>query len=191
MKATLAAAILLLAAAPAIAQEAPHEDAPRDGGWSVRWDEHPEVEWSGRLRAEFRARIQGDNRASRAAVDDGDGDGFDVGRRRVAGDGTIGRVLDFQVEREIEHADPWRDVFVNYRALRAAQIQAGQFKIPFGLEETTSGSNLDFMYRSIVSTRLAPGRDNGVMLHGRVGGRALRRENGGVSAHRDTTPPQG
>jgi phosphate-selective porin OprO and OprP len=191
MRAIQAAAILLLAAAPAIAQEAPSEEAPRDGGWSVRWNEHPEVEWSGRLRAEFRARIQGDNRASRAAVDQGEGDGFDVGRRRVAVDGTIGRVLDFQIEREIEETDPWRDVFVNYRALRAAQIQAGQFKIPFGLEETTSGANLDFMYRSIVSTRLAPGRDNGVMLHGRVGGRSLGYEIGVFAHDGDNARPKG
>jgi phosphate-selective porin len=66
--------------------------------------------------------------------------------------------------------------------MRGAQIQGGQFKIPFGLEETTSAGNLDFIYRSIVSTRLAPGRDRGTMLHGRVADRMLRYEVG-VFAH--------
>ena len=178
-----AAAIVLLAAMPVAAQEAPDSAAtPRDGAWSVRWDDHPEIEWSGRLRVEFRARLQGDSRASRAAVERVEGDAFDVGRRRIGIAGEIGGAVDFQIEREIEGAAPWRDVYVNYRPMRGAQIQAGQFKIPFGLEETTSAGSLAFMYRSIVSTRLAPGRDRGTMLHGRVASRAVRYEIG-VFAH--------
>ena len=105
-----------------------------------------------------------------------------MGRRRIGVDGEIARAVDFQIEREIERANPWRDVYANYRPMRGAQIQAGQFKIPFGLEETTGGGNLDFIYRSIVSTRLAPGRDDGVMLHGRVGRRRLGYEIG-IFAH--------
>jgi phosphate-selective porin OprO/OprP len=186
------AAIVLLVAMPAAAQEAPAEAAaPRDGRWSVRWDNHPEVEWSGGLRMEFRARLQGDSRASRAAVERGDGDRFDVGRRRVGVDGEIGPALDFQIEGEIERTNPWRDVYVNYRPMRGAQIQAGQFKIPFGLEETTSGGNLDFIYRSIVSTRLAPGRDGGVMLHGRVARRTVGYEMGIFAHDGDNARPKG
>ncbi len=186
------AAIALLASMPATAQEAPADAAaPRDGGWSVRWDDHPEVEWSGRLRVELRARLQGDSRASRAAVERGDGDRFDVGRRRIGVDGAIGRAVDFQIEREIEKTNPWRDAYANYRPLRGAQVQAGKFKIPFGLEETTSGGNLDFIYRSIVSTRLAPGRDGGVMLHGRVARRALGYEMGIFAHDGDNARPKG
>jgi phosphate-selective porin OprO and OprP len=173
---------VLLVAMPAAAQETPDPAAPREGGWSVRWDDHPEIDWSGRLRVEFRARVQTDGRASRAAIERADGDSFDVGRRRVGVAGEIGGALEFQVERELEDAVPWRDVYVNYRPMRGAQIQAGQFKIPFGLEETTSGGSLAFMYRSIVSTRLAPGRDRGTMLHGRVARRTIGYEVG-VFAH--------
>ncbi len=175
-------AVVLVAAMPAAAQQSPEAAPPRDGEWSVRWADHPEVEWSGRLRVEFRARLQGDSRASRAAVERLDGDPFDIGRRRVGIAGEIGGTLEFQIERELEDSVPWRDVYVNYRPTRGLQLQAGQFKIPFGLEETTSSSNLDFIYRSIVSTRLAAGRDRGTMLHGRLASRTLGYEIG-VFAH--------
>jgi phosphate-selective porin len=175
--------LVLLVAIPAAAQEAPgNARTLRDGGWSVRWADHPEVEWSGRLRVEFRARLQGDSRVSRAAVERGDGDAFDVGRRRVGVAGEISRTVEFQLEGELQKSDPWRDAYVNYRPIRSAQIQAGRFKIPFGLEETTGGGNLEFIYRSIVSTRLAPGRDRGTMLHGRVAGRRIGYEIG-IFAH--------
>jgi phosphate-selective porin OprO and OprP len=177
------AAIVLLAAMPVAAQEPPDRaPAPADGTWSVRWNDHPEIEWAGRLRVEFRARVQIDGRASRAAVERVEGDPFDVGRRRIGIAGEIGNAVDFQIERELEDTEPWRDVYLNFRPAREAQIQAGQFKVPFGLEETTSTGNLAFIYRSIVSTRLAPGRDRGTMLHGRVAGRTLRYELG-VFAH--------
>jgi phosphate-selective porin OprO/OprP len=171
-------AVALVAAMPASAQQSPETAPPRKGEWNVRWDDHPEVEWSGRLRVEFRARLQGDSRASHAAVERLEGDPFDVGRRRVGIAGEIGRTLEFQIERELDDSVPWRDVYVNYRPARGLQLQAGQFKIPFGLEETTSSSNLDFMYRSIVSTRLAAGRDRGTMLHGRLAGRTVGYEIG-------------
>ena len=192
MKCSRAALIALCLATPAAAQEAPSPAAaPRDGGWSFTWDDHPQVEWSGKLRVEFRARLQDDRRASLAAVKRGDGDSFDVGRRRVGVAGDIGGTVDFQIEGEIERADPWRDVFVNFRPLRGAQIQAGQFKIPFGLEETTGGGGLDFMYRSIVSARLAPGRDRGTMLHGRVARRTLGYEIGIFAHDGDNARPSG
>jgi len=187
-----AAAIVLLVTTPATAQERETvSSAPHDGGWSFRWDEHPTVEWSDRVRAEFRARIQGDSRVSRAAVERGDGDTFDVGRRRLGVAGEIGRDIDFQVEREIEKASPWRDVFVNYHRMRSAQIQIGRFKVPFGLEETTSSGRLEFIYRSIVSDRLAPGRDDGVMLHGRVVRRTLGYEVGIFEHDGDNARPKG
>ncbi len=40
--------------------------------------------------------------------------------------------------------------------------------MPFSLDENTSATKLDFVYRSRIATLLAPGRDLGVMVHGRV-----------------------
>ena len=47
----------------------------------------------------------------------------------------------------------------------ALQVRAGQFKMPFSLEELGSSRYLDFQERSIVN-RLVPGRERGIMLHG-------------------------
>ena len=113
---------------PAAAQESPEAAPPREGEWSVRWDDHPEVEWSGRLRVEFRARLQGDSRASRAAVERLEGDAFDIGRRRIGIAGEIGGTLEFQIERELEDSVPWRDVYVNYRPTRGAAASGGSIQ---------------------------------------------------------------
>src|SRR5262245_21931778 len=141
--------ILLAAAAPAAAQ-------------------HPSVQVGDRFRIDFRAGFQGDFRRSEAPMVDEDEDGgLDIARRRIGVEGQIGRILDFEVEYEIGGAE-WRDVFVNYRHSKAVQLRAGAFKVPFGFEANTSATNLDFIYRSRVSSRLAPGRDRGVTVHGKV-----------------------
>ncbi len=103
-----------------------------------------------------------------AAFIDNDTSRFDIARRRIGVEGEIGNVADFQIEREFADRRPWRDVYLNYRGLDRVQLQAGQFKLPFGLDENTSSTNLDFVYRSRAA-RLSPGRDPGLMAHGRVG----------------------
>ena len=75
--------------------------------------------------------------------------------------------VDYQVEYELG-AHEWRDVYLDYRQFKPVQVRAGIFKLPFGLDENTSPTNLDFIYRSRISSRLAPGRDRGVAVHGRV-----------------------
>ncbi len=65
-------------------------------------------------------------------------------------------------------SNEWRDVYLDYRQFKAVQVKAGTFKLPFGLEENTSSTNLDFIYRTRISSRLAPGRDRGMAVHGRV-----------------------
>jgi phosphate-selective porin OprO/OprP len=67
---------------------------------------------------------------------------------------------------------------VNFRRFRNFQIKAGKFKIPFGQDQLTSSMNLDFVYRSRIGRQLAPGRDSGFMLHGRLFERGLRYEAG-------------
>jgi phosphate-selective porin OprO/OprP len=118
------------------------------------------------LRVDFRARFQGDVRKSEAPIRGDEDGGLDIARRRVGIDGQAGHV-GFQVEYEVG-AHEWRDVYVDYRQFKPAQVRAGIFKVPFGLEENTSATNLDFIYRARISSRLAPGRDRGVSVHGRV-----------------------
>jgi phosphate-selective porin OprO/OprP len=118
-------------------------------------------EW---LRLDFRARVQADVR--RAASDDKDTD-IDIARRRVGVEGRVAKVLAFEVDYELSDRE-WRDLFVDYRPMKPLQVRAGTFKMPFGLEANTSATNLDFIYRARISSRLAPGRDTGVLLHGKL-----------------------
>lgn len=139
--------LIVLAAVPAAAQ-------------------HPSITAGDWLRVDFRARFQGDLRKSEAPMRGDEDGGLDVGRRRIGVDGRVGHV-DYQVEYELG-AHEWRDVYLDYRQFKPVQVRAGIFKLPFGLDENTSATNLDFIYRSRISSRLAPGRDRGIALHGRV-----------------------
>jgi phosphate-selective porin OprO/OprP len=147
-------ALGLCVALPASAQAQP----------AFTWNDHPSVRAGDWLRVDFRARVQSDFR--RSPIEDPKDDG-EVARRRVALEGRVAGMVDYQIEYEIGSHE-WRDVYVDYRQFKPAQVQAGTFKVPFGLEETTSITKLDFVYRSRISTRLAPGRDRGVMLHGKL-----------------------
>ena len=94
--------------------------------------------------------------------------------RRLQIEGTLFKRLDFEVSREFgDPEEPERDTFANYRFTRAVELRGGQFKVPFGRDALTGGGNLDFVYRSLLGRHLAPGRDLGVMAHGRVAGRRV------------------
>jgi phosphate-selective porin OprO and OprP len=154
-----------------------------------RWDDHPSLRLGRGTQVDFRLRLQGDVRASDAALPDRDPgddgfDGLDVARRRVGLDGEILNLFDYQVERELaEDNDPWRDVYLNYKQFRFAQVQGGKFKMPFSMDENTSPTNLDFIYRSRAASLLAPGRDRGLMFHGRLFERARLGYEVGVFEH--------
>jgi phosphate-selective porin OprO and OprP len=143
--------------------------------------QHPSITAGHWLRIDFRARFQGDLRRSEAPIRGDEDGGLDIARRRVGVEGRVGRMLDYQAEYELG-AHEWRDVYLDYRQFKAVQVRAGIFKLPFGLDENTSATNLNFVYRSRISSRLAPGRDRGVSVHGRVLKNVVSYE-GGVFAH--------
>ena len=87
--------------------------------------------------------------------------------------------LEFALSGELTDVEePERDAFVNVRAARTLELRAGRFKLPFGRDALTGGSNLDFVFRSLAGRQLSPGRDVGVMAHGRLFGRFLAYEAG-------------
>jgi phosphate-selective porin len=137
------------------------------------WAEHPTLRF-GPVTLALRARFQTDFRRSDAPFEND----FEVALKRVGVDGEIGNVLHFEVDRELDDPDKWKDVLVNYRQFDAVQLQAGKFKVPFGLDQTTSITNQSLVYRSLAGQRLAPARDKGVMVHGRVVNRTIRYELG-------------
>ena len=165
--------------APVVLQ-APAPRAPaRD--IEFRWRDHPQVR-NGRLfRVDFIGKFQWDARD--AGDDPSDFDNFEIHRVRVAIEGELFNRVQFAVERELterESDDPatrkksaWKDVYVDANITDAVQVRGGKFKIPFGLEQLTGISNLDFVYRSLNASYLAPARDVGVAAHGRMFDRGL------------------
>jgi phosphate-selective porin len=147
----------------------------REGG-VFRMGDAPSLRLGDQLRVDLHVRVQADVRFR----DDSDaaGDRFTWGNRRIGIDGTLFKRLEFQIERELSTDDPWRDVFADVRVHRALRIRAGHFKVPFSMERTTSAFNLDFIARAAAVTDIAPGRETGIMLHGRGLRRLLEYEFG-------------
>jgi len=90
--------------------------------------------------------------------------------------------------------EPWREAWVGYQQFTFARAKYGLFKIPFSVDENTGATNLDFAYRSLAASALAPGRDQGWMLHGQVYNHAFGYEYGvfehdGHNAHLGGTDP--
>ena len=160
----------LLGAVCASAQQPPADQPDRDptDGWHFRWAEHPRLE-SRHVRLDFRAQMYGMNVASDGPIRGARADALDIPRRRIGIDGAIGGRVSFQAEAELETDDAVRDLYLNYRAGRALQARGGRFKLPFGLEENTPNAKLEFVKRTMMSNRLAPGRGDGVMVYGRMG----------------------
>jgi phosphate-selective porin OprO/OprP len=143
---------------------------------------HPTFSIGDHISLDFTARVESDLRLATPDIglDSSDQQWQD---RRIGVEGTAFKRIKFEVSRELgddfEAAEglsiktPWRDAYADIRIARAFSVEAGRFKIPFGYEALTGESNLDFAYRSLVGRVLSPGRDAGVMAHGRVAGRLL------------------
>jgi phosphate-selective porin OprO and OprP len=132
----------------------------------------------GEFRADLHVRLHFDFRALDSDPDVAPDD-FDFRRFRVSLEGRIYDDLEYEVDvSALDSENPWRDVFLNYRKFRPVQVQGGKFKVPFGLDQLTSEFSNNFIERSLIGTQIAPGRDKGVMVHGRVAGDRLRYQGG-------------
>jgi phosphate-selective porin OprO and OprP len=188
----LLAAFLALTPVPAAAQLLPTaaagtmpvrppvvEDTPFKALRFV-WRDHPSVRAGRNFRIDFQAKSQWDGR--RPGDEPADFDTYELHRARVGVDGELFRHIEFSLERELTEREAdtgsssksaWKDAYVEANYTRVAQVRVGKFKIPFGLEQLTGISNLDFVYRSLSASYLAPARDVGVMVHGRFFDRGL------------------
>jgi len=131
------------------------------------WDDRPSLRFGKAFRMDFRLKLQADVRASSQDLAPVGGT-FEMGRKRVGIKGAVLQRLEYEVEVEIGDPSPWRDVFLDIKIASAAQVKGGKFKVPFSLEELTSPTELDFVYRPRVVDALAPARDIGGMVHGRL-----------------------
>jgi hypothetical protein len=166
-----------------------HVDAP---GRFV-WRQHPSFRYGSAFRLDFEARLQEDGHASHPAAPGLRCSGttatcgWELHRNRIGIQGSVFKHIEYEVERELTEQElterellegetprsQWKDVNVNLTYLKRAQIRVGKFKIPFGLDELTGVTHNDFVYRSLGANYLAPARDIGVQVHGRLFKRGL------------------
>lgn len=157
----VAAFLLAVLAVPAAAQD-------KRG---LVWDNHPSIVFGEDLNVDFRSRALVEWRAFDPDIGE---DTFHLRTLRIGLQGELTKHFDWEIEREITYDDTlewgeWKDVFLQWTTFDAASVKGGRFKIPFGLEQTTGISDLDFAYRALGSTALAPGRDRGAMVFGDLG----------------------
>jgi phosphate-selective porin len=99
---------------------------------------------------------------------DANADDFDFGRARLGAQGKLLRNLQYKVEGDFVATHTWKDVFLDVNRFKSAKVKIGKFKIPFCMEQLTRRSALDFVDRSRTARDLAPARDLGAVLHGRI-----------------------
>lgn len=188
MKRPLVFAVIACAslAAPAVAQDRPFDAQGAQGQRGVVWNDRPSIVFGEDVTIDIKGRVQLDGRWFDPKIEQ---DAFDVRTIRLGLKGDLTKHFDWEIEREIEElfdegvtedqieigqVEPtwrfgeWKDVFLNWSTFDAIRVKAGRFKMPFGLEQTTSVSDLDFAYRALGSVKIAPGRDTGVMVYGEL-----------------------
>jgi phosphate-selective porin OprO/OprP len=126
-----------------------------------------------------------EGRFGSAAIDDR----FRLRRARINLTGDFAEHFDFKIEGEFEQSDVGltirdatgrtlgssstrtafgaTDIFINWHQFPEFQIKAGQYKAPFGLEQTTSDTKLFLTERSQVTSALTPERQVGVEIWGK------------------------
>lgn len=190
-------AVALVAASPAIAQDS-QTDVPKktssdksnkkkknkkkdrevaSDGEAAKPAKHPSWSPIPGVRMDFKARLESELRAPTPAMGLETGS-FDWQDRRLGFEGTAFKRIsfevshelsqDFEASHELSEKSAWKDAYADVRFAKAFSIQAGRFKLPFGREELTGETNLDFAHRSLAARVLSPGRDPGVMAHGRL-----------------------
>jgi len=154
-------------------------------GWTFDMLPRPSLRYGRSLRVDVRTKLHFDFRAVEPDSPP-DYDLFRFRRRRVGIEGNFLRDFEYELEAELSQLNPetavgnplLQDAFVTWRRLRWLQVQGGRFKIPFGREQLSSPTNLDFVLRSRLGAELSPGREIGVMLHGPLLNRRFRYEAG-------------
>src|SRR5213595_3214811 len=103
-------------------------------------------------------------------------DRFRLRRARINLTGDFAEQFDFKVEGDFENSDGLNsnrtafeatDIFINWHQFPWAQIKMGQWKAPFGLEQTTPDTTLYTIERTLPTGAITPERQIGVQLWGK------------------------
>src|SRR5437762_7731314 len=103
-------------------------------------------------------------------------DRFRLRRARIGLTGDFAENFDFKLEGDFENSDGLNasrtafeatDIFINWHQFPWAQIKAGQWKAPFGLEQTTPDTTLFTIERTLPTGAITPERQVGIQLWGK------------------------
>ena len=103
-------------------------------------------------------------------------DRFRLRRARINLTGDFAEQFEFKVEGDFENSDgissnrtafEATDIFINWHAIPEANIKAGQWKAPFGLEQITPDQLLLTIERSLPTGAITPERQIGVQIWGK------------------------
>jgi phosphate-selective porin OprO/OprP len=139
----------------------------------VHWDDGLHIVAPGkRLRLKLGGEAHIDSAGfSKEGLETGLGrleNGTEWRRARFSTVGTFGKRLRFKFQYDFATVEPphLKDAWVNFHNLPIPlEIKGGRFKAALGLENYTSGNDLSFMERGLISAFL-PTRNTGALLHG-------------------------
>jgi phosphate-selective porin OprO/OprP len=103
-------------------------------------------------------------------------DRFRLRRARINLTGDFAEQFDFKLEGDFENGDGLNanrtafeatDIFINWHQFPWAQIKMGQWKAPFGLEQTTPDTTLYTIERTLPTGAITPERQVGIQLWGK------------------------
>src|SRR5438105_11013357 len=103
-------------------------------------------------------------------------DRFRLRRARINLTGDFAEQFDFKLEGDFEISDGLNssrtafegtDIFINWHQFPWAQVKVGQWKAPFGLEQTTPDTSLYIIERSLPTGAITPERQLGIQLWGK------------------------
>lgn len=114
-----------------------------------------EIEPGGRLHLDYAAHD-----ADRRPMED---DSY-LRRARLGLDVRFDGQWSFEVEYDFVGHGEYKNVALQYDGWKAATVNLGQFKVPFGLAAMTSSNNLLFIERALPAEAFAPSRRLGIGL---------------------------
>ena len=91
---------------------------------------------------------------------------FDIRRARFDVSGDVGETYSGKLSIDLATGAKLKNAYINYKFFEPAQIQVGQFSVPFGNEALGSSMAQEFIEDSSAAKAIDPGSDRGIILHG-------------------------
>lgn len=140
--------------------------AYKDGIVFESGDKKNSLQVNGRLHFDSRHYDYSESNNTSGAASSTGADTFDIRRARLGAKVKFGEYYTGEVVFNGVGSTPILDIaYVNVAWWKPVQFRAGQFKMPFSLEQLTSSNNIDFIERSFVDSYI-PAKEIGAMVHG-------------------------